>query len=1054
MMNKTITTSDGVVLCYDPLSGKYYPVEQPKVQLSIDQSYVEWKESENAVPGASITDTKTIASILIKAFTGVSWNRTIKEVLQTHILNGQEYRLVPSALIKTNLQVCVDETKVDSEPAADVIKHLVKFGKLDDLIQEWENCTATALRMYQALANPSIAFHLLSVIYRDSIPLVADPYGYGIDGADDSMTTPFGMFSLGYMRADIESSVDMSNGLKELKSNPRLVPYSRYDLITDDKVKEMRDLGILYTSLLYSEMDDWLKTHTEALAVVTPVYTPEDIHESDLVMCRNMQDFKSGSANSLMLGIETLCRRIRGSRLWLLPPILELCKFNSLHSAGKAKGKHYVSFRNYKWMLTPLIYALLVGLSYARVVLDGNEINNLADYGDIYGKPLAVPGPYLVAFSGNLYIKRYCDGNNSKAIPAGDPNNTVFPWLCPSPDWDSPCLDETCSGCSECQGKVFGNSCQYYHAGDHTKRSFAWVIPPYDKPGVILSDNDAYFEGYERFNETVVERRRHPEHHHIPLYDFNPEPRFPTVKVVLLSIACTVCALQLGLDVYIVVLTVLLHQKYKAVTNFDEDESDDPLDNMPSEETDESGIPMITRTSAKRNDANADTPTKLSKTQRLAVKIDMIKSKWDPIKLAKPKLAFISNTLTVVVVFSLLFGSAYAISYDMYNLQEIPDRVTYTNYSIPSVCSCSSPDSYESQLRCITPCNYNMTIGDTEMRMHFGFDITCTDMKLVVIDKIVEKRCHFCYGGDSEDSCYDSYRSNCDDYTCWYSVSEHGAWQNDCFLRGGNVHRVDVSYSIYDAKRCIVSSRSNNYIENYPSSSYVVSVSGTLLAQSSYVEVFIGGKWQTYKEINGGIGSDRAFLTPLENIASNGKLRPNSYQLQRMFLMRQWPDDADAGWDKHEIALPSFNPIVFDQTCQADITFSKLKCFSLPEVCTGTFVLNDGKTYFKATEKGICNGKIVSDEEYTALPNGLDLCHNCTVSTVCSRPYEWDGSCNLTVFEDELGNESSVAPLDWYTWDGLTSTMEGIAILVAAAIAIVLITIVAIIIIVNCCCKH
>jgi hypothetical protein len=348
-----------------------------------------------------------------------------------------------------------------------------------------------------------------------------------------------------------------------------------------------------------------------------------------------------------------------------------------------------------------------------------------------------------------------------------------------------------------------------------------------------------------------------------------------------------------------------------------------------------------------------------------------------------------------------------------------------------------------------------MVIGDTNMKMHFGFDVTCKNMKLIIWNKIKESRCHYCNATEEEDTCAKAYTSTCDPSKCWYSATKHGGWEHTCFIGGGNVHRIDIDYSVYDAKKCTVSSRQNNYIENYPGDAYVVSVTGTLIAQSTFVEAFIGGLWQNYKENNGDVSSNRAFLTPLENFDSKGKLKHDSYQFQRMVAMREWDDIVGLGWESHYIWPPEFDPVVFDQQCQADITFNKLKCFRLPEVCNGTFVINEGVTYFKSSSKGICNGKIVSDEEYTALPAGVQLCQNCSAGLQCAQAYGMDGSCNLTVFKDQEPSDSSgIGELVWYTWEGLTSTMQGIAVMTASIIALVLLVIVIIVIIINCCRVH
>jgi hypothetical protein len=405
----------------------------------------------------------------------------------------------------------------------------------------------------------------------------------------------------------------------------------------------------------------------------------------------------------------------------------------------------------------------------------------------------------------------------------------------------------------------------------------------------------------------------------------------------------------------------------------------------------------------------------------------------------------ITSLITEFILLCITIGSMVVVGVnadiDMYTLSEVPDRVTYLDYNLPSGCSCSNPDTVQSQITCNLPCEYTVQIGDRTMEMHFALAQTCVDKYLVVLDNLRERQCHYCDSGSASAWCR-SLKNACDPSVCHVTNTRHQAWTNGCFKQGGSIHRADLNYSIYPAKYCTVSSSPAPGILGYPAEYYSVGYDSTLLANVEYVQAKIGGIWQDYKAINGGVGSQRAWLVPKSEVV-DGKLVQGSNALESMLRFMVLRDNAEAGGHDMDVGLPEFSPIVFDQKCMVHITFSEMRCFSMEEACEGTYTMLRNATYFKPYKSGMCGGVYMKAGEYTTAPAILHKCGNCTMAKECIGSPLPDAQCSLHIDIDHTGNFTR-NETGGVAWVEVEQSLTGILYL---AIALALVAVVTVIII-------
>lgn len=682
---------------------------------------------------------------------------------------------------------------------------------------------------------------------------------------------------------------------------------------------------------------------------------------------------------------ESLATKVKDEYSPIIPPGVQLPIYQAA-LGHKSIQTHEIRGKK---VLVAMLIAVLATLGQASVVLNGTRVNNITDYRNVFGLAEAPEGKYFVGFANGVYIPRWRIGNNSKC---GDERcgTQLYPYRCPSPDLDMPCNDENCTGCSECGAKVRGTMCYYVgYTGNNEPRALAWALPQYH--GITLSETDAYISRYSRYKPAV-----------------GHEPIRPTYRSISgdtmyqgLQISGFVCSV-IALIVSIVGLYMAIKQSVKVVHTRKPPE-DDAYSELSAVGVE---VPEV-YTVSQRQDGN-----------------------WWP-------------CLVCLLVAVVLLVPAYA-DYDMGLVRQVPNRLVDLNYTLPSACSCSDPDSLISQLTCFVPCESEIKVGSRTLGIHFGIQQNCRAKKLVVLRKLHERQCHYCDQGDASSWCR-ALKGDCSNDTCWKRVATHGGWQHGCMWGGGSVHRLDYSYDIYDAELCQVLSGEYNYITGLEDGeTYAQHIFSTLVGQGTYLKVSIDGREVNYKTTNGEIGSTRAWIVEPEDVNSDGALLSTSYAAQAIWDLRIHSECDSCGGVDINIGLPEFSPVTFDQKCDVQLVFETMQCFSLPEWCNGTYSHHNGQVYYISNGDGMCNGKYVAKGQPTSAPPGMKYGPNCTASTSYASTV-LDPQCEIHVYYEEQANitnstkgRDDLVILEQVSM-GLVSTLISIlgAILIIAAIVLV-----------------
>lgn len=618
-----------------------------------------------------------------------------------------------------------------------------------------------------------------------------------------------------------------------------------------------------------------------------------------------------------------------------------------------------------EFVLTSVTLSMLMKIAKADVRIENVTVRNLKDYAESFGLGDAPEGKYLVAFANDQYIPRWRIGNNTKC---GDEfcSKIIFPYRCPSIDWEPECNDENCTGCDLCGGVVRNGFC--YHSGAPAEsqypRVLAWTLP--SRPGVTLGVHDAYLTEYSRFGAVSVQHGKGSVTHAIDSYSVEALQ----IHSLVLSVLSFVVAMA-GL-----VLTVLhLNKSHNADVDYDSLDAD----SVELTGTDDAYISVPARSYARRK-KNKDRGSTVP---------------WWP--------------LILLLVFLCLFIPARA-DFDMSNVMETPGRVVDLNYTVPSTCSCSDPDSLVSQLSCVLPCETEVDIGDRHLGIHFGLNQDCRDMKLIVIKSVHELQCHYCTSGSASKWCYDM-RKNCPRETCKVTRATHGPMEHGCAWDGGSVHRLDFSYDIYNAKYCKVMTGSYGGITGLRSGeNYSKSIHSTLVAQASYLQVFMPGGMVTYKVANGEIFSRRAFIVNNSDVDDKGLIE-TSYAYQEIWNMRTRSDCSSCGGVNMTLGLPEFSPTMFDQQCEVEINFEFMRCFSAKVQCNGTYRKSGNHIYYSAYEDSICNGKYTGKNTPTSPPNNMGYGPNCTADIKYENKVPSD-ECEIKIYFENTANISNFSKHD------------------------------------------
>lgn len=893
----------------------------------------------------------------------------------------------------------------------------------DATISYWSKFpTEFAFRLMFALGSPTEVWEVLRFIYGGSNILI--PTLFADNPNCNIRNAPLRLIST----EDQEKRFEKKGAFWRLKDDDDFLPFVTESDASTEELAVIRSFfsGIFFRDkrLLATAIEnykaspnpiDW-KLQSQLYSFSLPCLTKIPINDScsDLLWSQ-----RNGKVVYLEMGLEEMLKG--GNSAVLLTKTTE--KFLSENStASQLKSpSHSRFFTNHPKGILALasILLLVVTASAYPVVYRGEKLTSLKQYRERFGLEVPPEGPYLVCFGSGKCIRRLRVGNKTMC---GDWNcsDDIWPWRCPSPDRDIPCSDPNCTGCDKCHGVVQDGECKYFSFVKRHVRELVQLIPPASQRGLVLSETDAYFEGFSQFNDTVVSSQPNDTQLNVTATD-EVDNQLKSWTFAFLSVSLVLSVLTL------VVNAIRLH-KYileRKRANVSKVEMEPLSDDQEAKNSRAEDVGMLDKAVSDFYD------TKFSRT-------------WLTTSPHISISALVTESLALFAVIGSFVVIGVKADFEMNSFDELPTRTTYLDYNLPSGCSCENPDTMQSQLTCNLPCEYNVKIGDRQMEMHFALAQTCVDKYLVVLDNMRERQCHYCVGGSASAWCR-SLKNACEPHNCHVTDTTHQAWTNGCFQKGGSVHRIDLNYSIYPARYCTVSSSPAPGILGYPDTYYSFGYDSTLLANAEYIQAKIGGIWQDYKAINGGIGSQRAWLVP-KNEVQGGVLVEGSSALESMWRFSVLVDNAEAGGMDIEPGLPEFSPVVFDQKCYVHITFNQMRCFTLEEACEGEYVLLRNTTYFKPHKTGMCGGVYMAEGEYTTAPSILHKCGNCTMAKECVGAPLPDDQCSLHIDVTKTGNLTHNAT-GGVAWVEVEQSLMGIVSMVAAIAIIIVVTLLIVLII-------
>jgi hypothetical protein len=225
------------------------------------------------------------------------------------------------------------------------------------------------------------------------------------------------------------------------------------------------------------------------------------------------------------------------------------------------------------------------------------------------------------------------------------------------------------------------------------------------------------------------------------------------------------------------------------------------------------------------------------------------------------------------------------------------------------------------------------------------------------------------------------------------------------------VHYVEWKSSLYNAELCTVTTSQEQYISGYNNLHYTYNIFSDLKANVRFIKVFMDGYYILYKEINGELGTDGAFLVDEKDI-ENGHPKPESNLFHKILRRRSLA--ASPQYEGTTITWKNSNLIgePFDERCTANVVFEDFMCVKLKQVKKGKCRIIDTVYQFMADEDGQIDGIYVSKDHWQPLPANMGCDSNC-VSNYGASVNSSD-LCKVKVFYDELGNVTNQTAMSNY----------------------------------------